>query len=842
MVKFSSTFALLALVAAGVVFSAPPDVVQGLAPADTQNQETARRRAAVKDALVLVSKARDAYQAKRYTDAVEQYRNALSVLPQAPATEKLRNFVSVSLSDALIARAIDYRSVGRTEEAVEFLKEAVQLAPDNQRAKTELVYTQDAVRTNPALSPEHVGAVEEVTRLLTLGYSYLNLGKYDQAIETFRSVAQYDEYNVAAKRGIEMAEKFRAEAYKSAHDTTRAKMLADVGETWESAMNHSSEPVGLAADSAGMPAEDSLSGEVESAHASAIKQMHVREFTLDNNTIDEAAEVLRNYIKRFESSGTRSSRHIDVYVNFGSEDSPARRAAMTRRVSVHLTDLSMQSLLDEVARLYGLQYYYVPMGVEFSFEGKDYGRLVDRAFSVPAHFFDADEDEKEDDEDDAFGSSNRMAVKRRNPVKVLREMGINFPEGANAVYRASTRKLIVRNTVQNLAKIEELLNAPPPNQWIVVMNVITIEVEQSDLEDLGFDWLFNMHLGGDMFMGGMDGAASSVVGLPNLSSAGASRGGPQGGLGTGGLRSIDQLSGAKDLTSLIQNGSVRKFASTRESSSPSIFGIRGVWAAADVTMMMRGLSQKKGVDMLHNPRIVLNPGNEEVVTIANVREFFYPESYDPPQIPKNTGNNNWDDDYDDDDYDDNDYNDDDEGVGGSSTVVTGAHPTDFVRFGYSEENNGGIGSIIQIHKAEPSADGQSINLALTTTVNDFEGFIDWGSPIYSALTSGNGRGEPRRVILSQNHIYQPIFKRRMVNSTVSVANGGVLVMGGMREARIVRYEDKVPVLGDLPLVGRLFRSSGESKTQKALLIFAKVDIVDPTGRSINGIETSGPEE
>ena len=81
----------------------------------------------------------------------------------------------------------------------------------------------------------------------------------------------------------------------------------------------------------------------------------------------------------------------------------------------------------------------------------------------------------------------------------------------------------------------------------------------------------------------------------------------------------------------------------------------------------------------------------------------------------------------------------------------------------------------------------------------------------------------------------------MVNTTLSVANGAVLVIGGMLEARTIRYEDKVPVLGDLPLIGRLFRSEGEEKTRRALLIFAKVDVVDPTGHTVNGTDVGGGE-
>ena len=40
------------------------------------------------------------------------------------------------------------------------------------------------------------------------------------------------------------------------------------------------------------------------------------------------------------------------------------------------------------------------------------------------------------------------------------------------------------------------------------------------------------------------------------------------------------------------------------------------------------------------------------------------------------------------------------------------------------------------------------------------------------------------------------------------------------------------MLGDLPLVGRLFRSEGEQKKRKALIYFAKVDVIDPTGRDV----------
>jgi general secretion pathway protein D len=46
---------------------------------------------------------------------------------------------------------------------------------------------------------------------------------------------------------------------------------------------------------------------------------------------------------------------------------------------------------------------------------------------------------------------------------------------------------------------------------------------------------------------------------------------------------------------------------------------------------------------------------------------------------------------------------------------------------------------------------------------------------------------------------------------------------------VKKVHDKVPVLGSLPLVGRLFRSQGESTQKRNLLIFVTANLVNPGG-------------
>ncbi len=825
-----SRTALFSLMAMGTLSLPQMGLAQEPGTSATAQRESARKQLALRDAMQEVQEARLAYQARRYSEAVERYRNALAVLPKAPATQGQEKFIRDSLSDALIAKAIDYRAVGRAEEAMEFLHEALELSPSNQRAKEELVRTGDAVRQNPALTPKHLGDVEEANRLLTLAYGYLDLGKYDEAIKTFQSVAQYDACNTAAQRGIEQAQKRRSAYYTTAHDSARARAMADVDALWEEAPPADTDVVAPAeASDVSQVADEELSN----SYATRLAEMVMPSIVFDDAGVVDVLEALQNQITRFESQGAPSGRHINLIPNFGLPDSPGYRELMEKTISLNLTQVSVRDVLDMLTRQLGISYFYVPSGVEVTYSGKDFGPLMERTFHVPPHFFDAEASSSsssdEEEEEDAFSDSSQVAVRRVSPVEALRNMGISFPKGATASYFPSNRQLRVRNTAHNLEEIQELLSIPMEGERQVVLNVIAMEVSEEDLNELGFEWLLNVSLGGELFGGG--GAAeatSAATGMPVFAGElQPRRAAPS---ISNGLRTGTQAISSSNIEKLISKGSVALYSGEKGQPAPGIFGIRGVWNTADVTMIMRGLSQKKGVDIMQNPRVVFSPGAEEQITFANVNELFFPETWEPGQIAATSQNYN----------SSSNYQSDGDSSSGTSTtrnqhsdatIATGAMPQDFVRFGMTEDGIGGVGTILQVHSAEISENGRYVTLALTTTVNDFEGFINWGSPIYSVAWSGDS--DIQKITLTPNHILQPMIKRYVENTKVTVVPGTVLVMGGLKEARRVRYEDKIPVLGDLPLVGRFFRSEGEEKVRKALVFFAKVDVVDPTGRDVN---------
>ena len=80
---------------------------------------------------------------------------------------------------------------------------------------------------------------------------------------------------------------------------------------------------------------------------------------------------------------------------------------------------------------------------------------------------------------------------------------------------------------------------------------------------------------------------------------------------------------------------------------------------------------------------------------------------------------------------------------------------------------------------------------------------------------------------------QPFFHVRSVDSKISVYPGATIVMGGLITEQRKAMDDKIPFLGDIPFLGRLFRSHSEQTSKRNLLIFVTTRIVDGRGREMH---------
>jgi general secretion pathway protein D len=76
-----------------------------------------------------------------------------------------------------------------------------------------------------------------------------------------------------------------------------------------------------------------------------------------------------------------------------------------------------------------------------------------------------------------------------------------------------------------------------------------------------------------------------------------------------------------------------------------------------------------------------------------------------------------------------------------------------------------------------------------------------------------------------NNLTAPMVATRSAQATIRVSDGQTVILGGIISNNVTRNEDKVPLLGDLPLVGGLFRHSTVSKTRSELLVFLTPKVV-----------------
>ena len=106
-------------------------------------------------------------------------------------------------------------------------------------------------------------------------------------------------------------------------------------------------------------------------------------------------------------------------------------------------------------------------------------------------------------------------------------------------------------------------------------------------------------------------------------------------------------------------------------------------------------------------------------------------------------------------------------------------------------------------------------------------------------TGGNGeittRIQPEVSNISEIDLQSglPILSDRKADTTVRVKDGETIVIGGLVQKQTYLTRRKIPVLGDIPLIGSLFRSHEQSEVESELVLFITPHILDAQGRLTN---------
>jgi general secretion pathway protein D len=70
-----------------------------------------------------------------------------------------------------------------------------------------------------------------------------------------------------------------------------------------------------------------------------------------------------------------------------------------------------------------------------------------------------------------------------------------------------------------------------------------------------------------------------------------------------------------------------------------------------------------------------------------------------------------------------------------------------------------------------------------------------------------------------------VTNKRTVTTTVMIEDGGIVVLGGLIENDYTKGENRVPYLGNIPIIGLLFKTRSESSTKNNLMIFIRPQIL-----------------
>jgi len=210
---------------------------------------------------------------------------------------------------------------------------------------------------------------------------------------------------------------------------------------------------------------------------------------------------------------------------------------------------------------------------------------------------------------------------------------------------------------------------------------------------------------------------------------------------------------------------------------------QGILTKPQFSAVLHAIDKKTNSKTLSAPKITTL--NNQTATIEIAYEFVYPTRYEPTLVKE-----------------------DKNGDGDFLDTVNGVKETRFVNVPQGFETRP-IGILLHV---TPSVGKDKENITLTL------------NPEVSEATAN--------AFEYSGEVKLPKFTMRNLNTNIVVQNGDTIVLGGLIKESKTNTRTKVPFLGDLPIVGSLFRKNSDSTTRKNLLIFVTASILSPEGEEL----------
>lgn len=761
-----------------------PEASQGERPQQVPAPERAeqapdpRRRLGVEEARRLEEAREEAtafHQAGRrfardgeYGDAVEALERALGMLPLSPATRRQHEEIESDLSELYLSYARQQLEEGDLQGASASLDRYAEVGEESRRSRRVVRKLEEEI-----LSPERL-PIEEVSPEFPAEQERIR-----RLIRTGR--AQYlngDVYGAEQTfREVEAIDVYNAEA---------KTMLTRIAED-KRARNHLDRQKTRA----------QMLEEVGSGWQRA--QVYVDKPPPVEGPVEETELERRLNNIRIPSvnfAGVELSRAVNTLSAISQEYDPTGEGVnivardpegQARPVHINVRDLSLRRILDLIVDDVGFQYevqedvVIVRPGVRrdprlltenFPVSPATVNRLIGRGG--------APQEQQAAETDDPFAAPAQPAPgapeaapaggESREIRQFLQQAaGVDFNvAGSSLVYDGSD--IWVTQTPRNLERIRNIFRRLTDVRQVEIESRF-LEVSEGSAEELGFNWAMLSPGGSQLYQTSNRGLAGAFEGTQ----------------GAGAITVITE----EGQFAFPVNPPVIPGTPGLGAGAADLAVIEGSWNDFDVLAMVRAISQRTGADLLSAPKVTVLSGHQATINVA--QEIRYPDSYGDTQSEVGRGGGG--------------------ATGGSDAgvTITPGTPQDFQmrRVG------------VELTVTPTVEQDNSVTLDLNPRVTEFQGFVEYGG---TGLAISGGR-----VVSIPSGFYQPVFATREINTRVNIWDGATVVMGGLTREEIRRVNDKTPVLGDIPVLGRFFRSEGEGSQKRNLLIFVTANLVSPGG-------------
>jgi general secretion pathway protein D len=808
--------------------AAPNTEQQPISAAQAAQNESIQRQQSVISSNQAVIDGQRLLNAGKYDDAATRFQYAVDSLTAGGISAPLYHRAAVGLAAAKAGQAGEAAKDAKFAQAATLLQDAISLDPTNptypramedlkreQGAYEQQVQDPEGTVNNPAVTDEFKQRVATVQKLLLQGDAYFSTGQYDMAEETYSKVLILDPYNKAARDKMGHVERYRKQADSYRHEEYEESKMTEINQLWAESI--SPDIV--------VPPTNTGTGGISSERAKITRKL--QSIIIDKVNFDklDIETVVQFLIDKSKELDLPTHEGVNFVLRLTSNTLPTDNTtpptggvpnvpvtapglpggalgtpppAIHREVSITLNDVPLSELLTYITQQTNLQFSIEDYAVYLRPSIDEGETLTVRTFLVPPAFFTGTQLVITPATADTTATTvESVSI---NVTNELIAKGITFPEGATATFLRGSSKLVVRNTPDQLDRIASLIeNLSKPTPQIQIEAKIA-EFNQDAIKGLAI----NYQIGLDAIGGGSGplGLFTSFGGQTALRTP-AYDSTLNGGLSA---NSIDTLIQENTSSTVAVNTFPITDPTAPVTVAPNTANEIEVGAILDhlgLAAVIDALNNLKGTSLISAPMVTTQNGLKASIDV--VREFPYPSSFEHPRLTNNP---------------DLAYQ---AGFAAGLRVSLGIPPTP--RAFVTQD----IGVSLEVKPT--TYPDQRIDLDITKAqVVDFDGFIDYGVPIVARFQETVPARNLEGTVLTAGTINQPVFNLRSVVTNLQVLDGQTAVLGGLMNETSQEINDKVPVLGDLPLVGRLFQSKVTERTKKNLIIFITAKLIRSNGK------------